>query len=39
MVAFEIVRVDPPVFETVRLWLWLLPTVTDPKLMLPGALK
>ena len=37
--AFEMVRADPPVLEMVRAWDWLLPTVTDPKLTLPGALK
>lgn len=39
MEALEIVRLDPPVFEMVRVWVWLLPTLMVPKLKLPGALK
>ncbi len=37
--ADEIVRLDPPVFETVSVWLWLLPVETLPKLRLAEVLR
>ncbi len=37
--ADEIVRLDPPVFETVSAWLWLLPTETFPKFRLAEVLR
>jgi hypothetical protein len=38
-VAPEIVRLDPPVLETVSIWVWLLPRVTLPKFRLGGAVR
>ena len=38
-VAEEMVRLDPPVFERVNGWVWLLPTITEPRFMLDGTLK
>jgi hypothetical protein len=37
--APEMVSIDPPVFETVTGFVWLLPTGTLPRFMLEGAVK
>lgn len=36
-VAADIVKLDPPVFDKVRACVWLLPTLTLPKLIEPGV--
>jgi len=36
VLAAESVRLDPPVFESARVWVWLLPIVTVPRFMLAG---
>ena len=33
------VRLAPPVFDTMMLWLWLLPIITVPRFRLAGALR
>ena len=38
-VAPEIVRLDPPELEMVRACVWLLPTATLPRFILPGAVR
>lgn len=38
-VAAEMVRGDPPEFDSVSACVWLLPTGTLPRLMLEGALR
>jgi len=37
--APEMIRLDPPEFDTVSACVWLLPTVTLPRFMLEGAVK
>lgn len=36
VLAAESVRLDPPVFDSARVWVWLLPIVTVPRFMLVG---
>jgi len=38
-VALEMVRLDPPELDKLRSFVWLLPIVTVPRLMLEGAVK
>lgn len=38
-VTAEIVRLDPPVFDTVSACVWLLPTGMLPRFILEGALR
>lgn len=35
----EMLMLDPPVLEIVRVFIWVLPTSTLPKLKLEGALR
>lgn len=37
--ADEILRVDAPVFDTVRTCVWLVPTNVFPRFMVEGALR
>jgi len=39
MLAWDIVRLDPPELERVSAFVWLPPTVVLPRFMLDGALR